>query len=265
MAQKYQWTAYVRDSTTTVMNGYIKLPRSFFSSPIIDSAEAFRLCCYLYANADESGRIEFGSGDAKRKFGISRQQYRTIVNLLEATNTATIITTNKVTNIMFCETNNSKHKFPSRQPTQQPPRQPTITSKISSDALNTSTKFPFVDPMFEDAFSTWLEYKEKQWHFKYKTERSLKSAYQELVRLSECDPCAAMRIVEQSMSNGWKGLFELKEQYGTTKRANAANDHASRAESRRRMSALATEIISRSENLLNLYNGQGTDPDNRQN
>lgn len=117
--------------------------------------------------------------------------------------------------------------------------------------------------MFEEAFSTWLEYKEKQWHFKYKTERSLKSAYQELVRLSGGNPCTAMRIVDQSMSNGWKGLFELKEQYGQTTNTTATNDRASRAESRRRMSDLAAEIVSRDADIIiGLYDGQKQQPDN---
>lgn len=116
--------------------------------------------------------------------------------------------------------------------------------------------------MLDEAFSTWLEYKEKQWHFKYKTEKSLKSAYQELVRLSGCDPCKAMQIVDQSMSNGWKGLFELKKQYGSAGTI-TTNGHANRAESRRRMSALASEIVSRDADvIIGLYDGQKRQSDN---
>ncbi len=243
------------------MAEYIKLPRSFIESPIFDNAAAFRLSAWLYAHADENGSISFSSGDAWRKFGVTRQQYRTMVNALSTTNIATIKATNKTTNITFCEFESCERSRPTRQPTQRQTKQPIVTNETSSDTLTIPAGLPFVDPMFEEAFSTWLEYKEKQWHFKYKTERSLKSAYQELVRLSGCNPCTAMRIVDQSMSNGWKGLFELKEQHGPTTNTTAA----AAKESRDRMRDLASTIVSRSENLLNLYNGQGSDPDNRQN
>ncbi len=243
------------------MAEYIKLPRSFIQSPIFDNAAVFRLCAWLYANADENGSISFSSGDALRKFGITPRQFRTIVNLLTATSTATIKTTNKTTNITFCEYVGCECTRQSKRQTKRQTTQPAVTNKTSSDTVTISAGLPFIDPMFEEAFSTWLEYKEKQWHFKYKTERSLKSAYQELVRLSGSNPCTAMRIVEQSMSNGWKGLFELKEQYGQTTNTAAA----AAKESRDRMRDLASTIVSRSENLLNLYNGQGSDPDNRQN
>lgn len=242
------------------MKDYIKLPRSFLCSPIIDNVEAFRLCSYLYANADGCGRISFSSGDAWRMFGVTPRQFRTIVNLLSATSTATIKTTNKTTSITFYEFESSECSQPTRRPTQRQTKRPTVINETSSNTLTMSARFPFVDPMFEEAFSTWLEYKEKQWHFKYKTERSLKSAYQELVRLSGCNPCTAMRIVDQSMSNGWKGLFELKEN-GTRKTTDTATTAKA---SRDRVRSLATEIVSRSENLINLYNGQGTDSDNRQ-
>lgn len=136
---------------------------------------------------------------------------------------------------------------------QQPIKQPIITAKTSSYNLS------FVAPAFADAFTIWLDYKKKQFKFEYKTERSLKAAYAELVRLSGNDSDIAMRIVEQSMSNGWKGLFELKNN-GTT---NTRDTAASRKAQRDRGLSLANEIVSRSDNLLRLYNGVGTDPDTR--
>ncbi len=241
------------------MAEYIKLPRSFIESPIFDNAAAFRLCAWLYANADENGSVSFSSGDALRKFGITPRQFRTTVNLLSTTSTATIKTTNKTTNITFCEFDCCGRLQTARRQTKRQATQPAVTNETSRDTLTTSARLQFVDPMFEEAFSTWLEYKEKQWHFKYKTERSLESAYQELVRLSGCNPCTAMRIVDQSMSNGWKGLFELKEQYGQTTNTTAV----AAKESRRRMSDLAAEIVSRDADIIiGLYDGQKQQPDN---
>jgi len=86
--------------------------------------------------------------------------------------------------------------------------------------------------MFEDAFSTWIEYKEKELGERYKTERTLKAAYRKLIELSGGDPRAAMKIVEQSMANRWKGIFELKT-YGKGQNASAPGRYASERESNR--------------------------------
>jgi len=93
-----------------------------------------------------------------------------------------------------------------------------VMTKSSSIALSNGTAdLDFVDPMFKDAFCAWIEYKATEFREKYKTERALRAAYKNLVELSDNDPRAAMMIVEQSMANRWKGLFELKKQYGTAK------------------------------------------------
>lgn len=62
-------------------------------------------------------------------------------------------------------------------------------------------------------FKAWLEYKAKEQKFKYKTEQSLKVCYNDMVRKADGDPVMAMRIVEQSIANGWKGLFNLKQEH----------------------------------------------------
>lgn len=241
------------------MDGFIKLPRALLEGPILNSADALRVCVWLYANADENGQIQFSSGDAMRLFRITPRQFRTIVSLLKETNTATIKTTNKTTSIMLCHLGNCNAVLkPKRQAERQAARL-TTTSKTSSDTLTFQPKYPFVDPMFEEAFLTWLDYKEKQWKFKYKTERSLKSAYAELVGLSGSDPCKAMRIVEQSMSNGWKGLFELKEQYGTAKQSNFASGRYTSG-TRSRLAGLkeaAGAILQQPGNLDAYFNDKG--------
>lgn len=71
----------------------------------------------------------------------------------------------------------------------------------------------FVDFDFRDVFSEWLAYKQDRGE-KYRSERSLKACYTELVKKSSGDPETAKLIIQQSMANNWAGLFELKNRKG---------------------------------------------------
>lgn len=62
----------------------------------------------------------------------------------------------------------------------------------------------------EEAMEVWLEYK-KEIRDAYKTERGMAACCNNLRRLSGGNPDTAMAIVEQSIANNWKGLFELKD------------------------------------------------------
>ncbi|MZP67212.1 MAG: hypothetical protein GT597_13825 [Bacteroidales bacterium] len=67
----------------------------------------------------------------------------------------------------------------------------------------------FISPEYGAAFNSWLLYKAGRGE-KYKTQDSLKAAYDRLVELSCKDPPTALAIVKQSMANNWAGLFSLK-------------------------------------------------------
>lgn len=56
-------------------------------------------------------------------------------------------------------------------------------------------------------FLEWLDYKKKTHKFSYKSESHLQVAYNELLKLSGNDPDQARAVVNQSIANGWKGLF----------------------------------------------------------
>jgi hypothetical protein len=66
-------------------------------------------------------------------------------------------------------------------------------------------------PDFQKTFLRWLQYKRKR-RESYKTEESTFLAYKKLYKFSEGDLHKAKQIIEQSMSNNWAGLFELKEE-----------------------------------------------------
>lgn len=66
-----------------------------------------------------------------------------------------------------------------------------------------------INPQIKDAMMYWLEYKKEKGQ-KYKP-IGLKDCIKKLERLSGNNKDIAMKIVEQSTSNGWTGLFPLKE------------------------------------------------------
>ena len=59
-------------------------------------------------------------------------------------------------------------------------------------------------------WNEWKEYKNQHFKFKYKTLQSEQAAFDSLVELSESNLLVAKEIVKQSMANGWKGFFSIK-------------------------------------------------------
>lgn len=74
--------------------------------------------------------------------------------------------------------------------------------------------FSFVDESLMQSFADWLLYKHDELKFAYKTQTSLEVCYKDLKAKSDGDPVTARLIVEQSIANGWKGLFKLKQDNG---------------------------------------------------
>ena len=72
-------------------------------------------------------------------------------------------------------------------------------------------ELPFVSKEFEKIWFDWKDYKEKQFKFTYRTTQSELATLQELKNLSNGQEDQAIKIINQSMANGWKGLFNLKE------------------------------------------------------
>lgn len=70
-------------------------------------------------------------------------------------------------------------------------------------------KREFILPEYEAVFTKWLTYKANR-RESYKDEESIELAYKKLIRLSQENPENARRIVDESMSNNWAGIFELK-------------------------------------------------------
>lgn len=83
---------------------------------------------------------------------------------------------------------------------------------------------PFNTIEFAEAWTDWLEYKQDEFKFKYKSKHSLKAALKKLNRLANGNEETAIAIIEESMANGWKGFFKLKDQDKSTKEKLSAAD-----------------------------------------
>lgn len=95
------------------------------------------------------------------------------------------------------------------------------TSKAYAKHMETETEnetineniivLPFNSENFVNYWKMWKDYKKKQFNFKFKTPQSEQAALKDLVKLSDGYEDEAIKIIEQSLAKGWKGLFKIKE------------------------------------------------------
>ena len=84
-----------------------------------------------------------------------------------------------------------------------------------------------------ELWNQWKEYKLKHFKFKYKTLQSEQAAFDSLVELSGKNYDLACEIVKQSMANGWKGFFELKNSQNKTLSTQNGNKYQNELEAAR--------------------------------
>ena len=87
--------------------------------------------------------------------------------------------------------------------------------------------FPFHSDEFLSMWDNWKAYKKKEYKFSFKSEISEQAALNVLSKMSGGHEEKAIKIILQSIENGWKGFFELKNETngtGTTKN-NSANNY----------------------------------------
>jgi len=80
--------------------------------------------------------------------------------------------------------------------------------------------FPFDSVNFRAQWEIWKDYKQKEFNFKFKSLGSEQANLTQLSNLAE-NETEAIAIIHQSMANGWKGFFKIKnETNGVTKKHN---------------------------------------------
>jgi hypothetical protein len=67
-----------------------------------------------------------------------------------------------------------------------------------------------INPILKEPFMMWLKYKRNRGE-SYKDSDSTFLAYKKLLKFSNENNKQAIEVIEQSMSNNWSGLFEIKE------------------------------------------------------
>lgn len=89
--------------------------------------------------------------------------------------------------------------------------------KVKDILLKKETKkgvsiiFPFDSLEFLNSWSLWKDYKKDEHNFKYKSATSEQAALKKLCELANGSEETAINIINQSLSNGWKGFFKLDE------------------------------------------------------
>jgi len=71
-------------------------------------------------------------------------------------------------------------------------------------------KLPFSSEIFCKAWEQWKEYKAIEHKFHYKSTQSEQAALMDVNTKSGQNDKVAVEIIMQSIANGWKGFFELK-------------------------------------------------------
>jgi hypothetical protein len=79
--------------------------------------------------------------------------------------------------------------------------------------------YPFDDD-FKNHWEQWKDYKRVEHKFQYKSPQSEQASLSDLVRKSGGQKSTAIAVINQSVANGWKGFFELKNQ------SNGAANHS---------------------------------------
>ena len=70
--------------------------------------------------------------------------------------------------------------------------------------------YPFESENFMKVWKHWKDYKIREHAFKYASAQSEQAALKKLAKLSDGVEMVAIEIIVESMANGWKGFFELK-------------------------------------------------------
>ena len=82
-------------------------------------------------------------------------------------------------------------------------------SKRINKVIKEDVVFPFQEDEFLDTWKIWIEERRESGIKKY-TNRGEQSALHKLQKISNHDYKTAIAIINESISNGWRGLFALK-------------------------------------------------------
>ena len=210
------------------MNGWVKTYRALKNWEWYTDSQMVHLWIHLILSANhEAGKwrgIDIGRGQlvTGRKAlsfetGISEQGIRTCLSRLEQTGEITQKSTNKYTIVTVCKYDDyqSFDELANQQPTNNQPatnQQPTTNNKNKKNKKEKKEKNSLnwiADSDWRKIFNEWLEYR-KEIGKPIKSEKSERAGFTNLQQLSNFDKNIARAIINQSIANGYQGLFSLK-------------------------------------------------------
>jgi hypothetical protein len=180
------------------------------------------------------------------EFSWSKSKLRTFLSLLESQSMIEKVSDSKKTTLSivkysdYQDSQTAKRPRKDREPTAKRPRADTDNNENNynndnnENNINTTnvelmshTKFDFSGfndfSLASDLWKTWIDYKSAQHRDKFKTPQSEQMAINALQKLCRGDTAIAKQIIEQSMSNLYKGLFPLKQQQSNNNQISTQN------------------------------------------
>lgn len=238
--------------------GFVKLPRALLLEPWAQSPACLALFIHLLAGANREAkewqgvRVERGQLVTSRRSlaaatGISEQRVRTALLELsrqgatqytthglahalklgathEATHGFTLVTISNFDSYSGAVEGINPRSNPRKkgEATHEATQKPTTTREdIEKYIISLGLDLAFVE-----AFVEWLDYRHEI-KKPLKGEKTIRAAVQKLRTLSGGSSDAARRIIQESIANGWQGLFELKDG-GTARRTPSTKTAAAR-------------------------------------
>ena len=102
--------------------------------------------------------------------------------------------------------------------------QPLLNTNIKLNTNNTKTERDYPFELNLDAWNLWKEFRKEQFRTTYKPLGEA-AAISKLLRISNNNKEHQAEIIQQSIENGWKGLFELKTEKQTKVQKILSNYH----------------------------------------
>ena len=95
-----------------------------------------------------------------------------------------------------------------------------VDQKVNQNTIEDATvivkkDLPYPSEDFANSWSEWIQFRQDQHGFKYRSFASEEKALMGLHRLAGDSEALAIQIINRSIANGWKGLFKLKEESKT--------------------------------------------------
>ena len=95
------------------------------------------------------------------------------------------------------------------------------TNSIQKKDIIQIKELEFISDDWEDLWKGWMEYKKVEHGNKFKSSKTEQTAINNLVDLAGGDLETAKKVINQSISNNYKGLFKLKITNNATTKSNA--------------------------------------------